>query len=95
MPHDDLVVVSGAGGFIAGALVASLREQGYRRIRAVDIKPLNHWYQSFGDVENLSLDLNEKQNCEIAARDARDIYNLAWQAWDSSRKTKPFVCSGC
>jgi GDP-D-mannose 3', 5'-epimerase len=77
MPHDDLVVVTGAGGFIAGALVASLREQGYRRIRAVDVKPLIDWYQRFEDIENLSLDLNEKQNCEIAARDARDIYNLA------------------
>jgi GDP-D-mannose 3',5'-epimerase len=77
MPHDDLVVVTGAGGFIAGALVASLREQGYRRIRAVDVKPLNHWYQRFEDVENLSLDLNMRENCEIAARDARDIYNLA------------------
>ena len=74
---NNLVAVTGGGGFIAGALVASLREQGYRRIRAVDIKPLDHWYQRFEDVENLSLDLNEKQNCEIAARGAHEIYNLA------------------
>lgn len=77
MANDNLVLVTGAGGFIGGSLVASLRKQGYRRIRAVDIKPLNYWYQRFGDVENLCLDLNEKQNCEIAARDAHDIYNLA------------------
>jgi nucleoside-diphosphate-sugar epimerase len=77
MAHDDLVLVTGGGGFIGGALVASFRQQGYKRIRAVDIKPLDHWYQRFSDVENLVLDLNEKQNCEIAARDARDIYNLA------------------
>jgi nucleoside-diphosphate-sugar epimerase len=77
MPHDDLVLVTGAGGFIGGNLVASLRAQGYKRIRAVDIKPLDHWYQRFGDVENLSLDLNEKQNCETSAKGARDIYNLA------------------
>jgi nucleoside-diphosphate-sugar epimerase len=75
--HEDLVVVTGAGGFIAGALVASLRKQGCKRIRAVDIKPLDRWYQRFDDVENLSLDLNVKENCEQAARDARDIYNLA------------------
>lgn len=77
MHHDDLVLVTGAGGFIAGALVAALRQQGYRRIRAVDVKPLEHWYQRFPDVENLSLDLNLKENCEMAAAGARDIYNLA------------------
>jgi GDP-D-mannose 3', 5'-epimerase len=73
----DLIVVTGGGGFIGGALVASLRKQGCKRIRAVDIKPLDHWYQRFEDVENLSLDLNEKQNCEVSARDAREIFNLA------------------
>jgi GDP-D-mannose 3',5'-epimerase len=77
MAHDDLVLVTGAGGFIGGALVASLRNQGYRRIRAVDVKPPNHWYQRFEDVENLCQDLNDKQNCEIAAKGVRDIYNLA------------------
>jgi nucleoside-diphosphate-sugar epimerase len=78
MPNtNELVVVTGAGGFIGGAWVASLRSQGYKRIRAVDIKPLNHWYQRFEDVENLILDLNEKQNCEVAAQGAQEIYNLA------------------
>lgn len=75
--HDGLVLITGAGGFIGGALVASLRQQGYQRIRAVDVKPLEHWYQKSPDVENLTLDLNLKENCEIAARGARDIYNLA------------------
>jgi len=75
--HDGLVVVAGGGGFIGGALVASLRKQGYKRVRAVDIKPLAHWYQKFPDVENLTLDLNLKDNCEIAARGAHEIYNLA------------------
>jgi GDP-D-mannose 3',5'-epimerase len=77
MAHDDLVLVTGGGGFIGGALVSSLRQQGYKRIRAVDIKPLDHWYQRFNDVENLCLDLNEKQNCEVAAQGARDVFNLA------------------
>src|SRR5271165_6426467 len=75
--HDGLVVVTGAGGFIGGALVASLRQQGYKRIRGVDIKPLAHWYQRFPDVENLSLDLNLKENCDVAARGGHEIYNLA------------------
>jgi nucleoside-diphosphate-sugar epimerase len=77
MAHDDLVLVTGGGGFIGGALVSLLRQQGYKRIRAVDIKPLDHWYQRFNDVENLRLDLNEKENCEVAAHGARDIFNLA------------------
>ena len=75
--HDGLVVVTGAGGFIGGALVASLRQQGHKRIRAVDVKPLEHWYQRTPEVENLILDLNLKESCEKAAKDARVIYNLA------------------
>jgi nucleoside-diphosphate-sugar epimerase len=70
-------LLPGRGGFIAGALVASIRQQGYKRIPAVDIKPLDQWYQRFDDVQNLSLILNIKENCEKAARDARDVYNLA------------------
>ena len=31
----------------------------------------------FDDVENLSLDLNVKENCEIAAKALNEIYNLA------------------
>ena len=52
---DKLAVVTGGGGFIGGSLVADLRRQGYTKIRSVDIKPLEEWYQRFDDVENLSL----------------------------------------
>src|SRR6202795_3421907 len=74
---NDKILVAGGGGFIGGALIALLRKQGYRDIRAVDVKPLDEWYQRFDDVENLQLDLNLRENCEIAARDANEIYNLA------------------
>jgi GDP-D-mannose 3',5'-epimerase len=77
LSNENLIVVTGAGGFIGGNLVAGLRGQGCKRIRAVDIKPFEEWYQRFGDVENLSLDLNIKENCETAAENACDIYNLA------------------
>jgi len=69
--------VTGAGGFIGGALLSVLRKQGYQNLRAVDIKPFDHWYQRFEDVENLSLDLNLRENCERAAEGAGEIYNLA------------------
>ncbi len=72
-----LVVVTGAGGFIGGNLVAKLRSQGRKRIRAVDIKPLEEWYRQFNEVESICLDLNLKENCEMAAEGASDIYNLA------------------
>jgi nucleoside-diphosphate-sugar epimerase len=74
---DKLIVVAGAGGFIGGSLVASLRQRGCSHIRAVDVKSLDHWYQKFDNVENLCLDLNKKDNCEIAAKGAAEIYNLA------------------
>ena len=74
---DQLIVVTGAGGFIGGNLVAALRRQGHAKIRAVDIKPFHEWYQRFEDVENLCLDLNLRENCRIAARGASEVYNLA------------------
>jgi nucleoside-diphosphate-sugar epimerase len=77
MGNCNLVVVTGAGGFIGGNLISTLRSQGYKWIRAVDVKPLEEWYQHFDDVENLSLDLNLRENCEIASKDAYEVYNLA------------------
>ncbi|MFI5059620.1 MAG: NAD-dependent epimerase/dehydratase family protein [Candidatus Acidiferrales bacterium] len=77
MSSEILIVVTGAGGFIGGNLVAALRGQGNQRIRAIDIKPFEEWYQRFSNVENLSLDLNINENCETAAKNASDIYNLA------------------
>ncbi len=74
---NDLILVTGAGGFIGGAMVADLRRQGYKRIRAVDIKPLDEWYQAFDDAHNLVLDLNLKENCEQAAEGASEVYNFA------------------
>src|SRR5579885_2636739 len=75
--RDQLIVVTGAGGFIGGALVADLRRKGHRKIRAVDIKPFREWYQVFDDVENLSLDLNLRENCARAASGAHQVFNLA------------------
>jgi GDP-D-mannose 3', 5'-epimerase len=75
---NDEVVVCGAGGFIGGHLVASLRSDGVGRIRAVDQKPLNDWFQRFDDVENLQVDLQELAACRrVLGGGAHCIYNLA------------------
>jgi GDP-D-mannose 3',5'-epimerase len=74
---DGAITVAGGGGFIGAHLVRALREQGFRRLRAVDAKPFAEWFQFFPDVENLRLDLKEKASCYEAVRDARYVFNLA------------------
>jgi len=74
---DGLVVVAGGGGFIGGHLVASLRRQGYTRIRSVDVKAMDDWYQVFPDVDSQRLDLRRREDCERAVAGAREVYNLA------------------
>lgn len=77
MQKNTRIVVTGGGGFIGGHLVAALRKVGYRHVRAVDIKPLEEWYQVFDDVENLQLDLKEKANCHAACEGMDEVYQLA------------------
>ena len=73
----EKIVVCGAGGFIGGHLVADLMRQGHRSIRAVDLKPFEEWYQHFPEVENLQFDLQGREACEKALRDAQIVYDLA------------------
>lgn len=71
------IVVCGGGGFIGGHLVSEFLKQGHRDIRAIDIKPFEEWYQHFPEVENLQLDLQEREACDQAVRGGTEIYNLA------------------
>jgi GDP-D-mannose 3',5'-epimerase len=78
MPNkDDLIVIAGAGGFIAGALARYFRDRGFTRIRAVDKKPLPQWYQRVDGAENLCLDLSCEENCRRVCEGAAEVYNLA------------------
>ncbi len=70
-------VVCGAGGFIGGHLLKHLIAAGVDVVRAVDIKPLDEWYQTTRGVENLSLDLKDKQNCLRAADGVTAVFQLA------------------
>jgi len=77
MDRNKLVVVTGAGGFIGGHLVAELKRRGFDSIRAVDIKPELRWYQRHDGVENLTADLRESDACREAVADAATVFNLA------------------
>ncbi len=77
LDKDDLIVISGAGGFIAGALARDLKERGFRKIRAIDKKPVPEWYQVVPGVESLCMDLSKKENAIEACKGATEVYNLA------------------
>jgi GDP-D-mannose 3',5'-epimerase len=71
------IVVCGAGGFIGGHLVQHLKKNGAGEIRAVDIKPLDEWYQKTPGVENLSLDLQDRNNCYRVTEGMDGVFQLA------------------
>jgi GDP-D-mannose 3',5'-epimerase len=71
-----VTVVAGGGGFIGGHLVAALRADGHR-VRSVDIKPVEEWYQSFDDVDNVVADLKLKDAARRACQDADLVFQLA------------------
>jgi GDP-D-mannose 3',5'-epimerase len=71
------VLVTGAGGFIGGHLVARLRQQGVDNVRGVDVRPLEDWQQRFDDVENVSADLQDFSACRTACEGIDTVYNLA------------------
>jgi nucleoside-diphosphate-sugar epimerase len=69
-------LVSGAGGFIGGHLVAALLGRG-EAVRAVDSKPAADWQQRSEDAENLVLDLSGLDACRAATEDVASVYSLA------------------
>lgn len=73
----DLIAVAGAGGFIGGHLVKYFLSKGFTRIRAVDKKPLDQWYQHFQEAENLCLDCSKEEACKTVCGSAVEVYNLA------------------
>jgi nucleoside-diphosphate-sugar epimerase len=72
----DLTVVTGAGGFIGGHLVADLLGDG-QAVRAVDVKPVDQWHQRFDDAEVVVADLRDEGACFEAVEGASAVYNLA------------------
>ncbi len=77
LKKDDLIVITGAGGFIGGNLAKYFHDKGFTRIRAVDKKPVSEWYVRVPDVENLNLDCSDPHSCRRVCEGAVEVYNLA------------------
>jgi GDP-D-mannose 3',5'-epimerase len=87
-------LVCGAGGFIGGHLVNKLFDEGAASVRAVDVKPLDEWYQKNPEAESVVLDLQEKEACLQATMALMLSFNWPriWAAWALSRTTKLCAC---
>jgi nucleoside-diphosphate-sugar epimerase len=77
LKKDDLIVITGGGGFIGGNLALHFTKKGFTNIRAVDKKPIYEWYQHVPGVQNLCLDVSLENNCRRAVEGAAEVYNLA------------------
>ena len=69
-------LIVGGGGFIGGHLVKRLLNEG-NKVRAVDIKPFELWFQKFDEVENHSLNMENHDNCLKMSQDMDYVINLA------------------
>jgi nucleoside-diphosphate-sugar epimerase len=77
LKKDDLIVITGGGGFIAGNLALYFKKKGFTNIRTVDKKPLYEWYLRVPGVESLCLDVSHEDNCHRVCEGAVEVYNLA------------------
>ncbi len=70
------ILVAGAGGFIGGHLVKHLENQGHQ-VLAVDIKPLEDWYQTPKNTNPLRRDLSLKEAASEVTAGVDWVFNLA------------------
>lgn len=77
LDKEETILVTGAGGFIGGHLVAELLQQGHERVRAVDIKPFAEWHQLSPKATNMQHDLRDRSACYEVTEGANLVFNLA------------------
>ena len=95
---DDLILVAGGGGFIGAQLVSALLADGHTNVRAVDVRPLEDWYQVSEEADNRVLDLQlgrRLQSRRSPAPDSSTTSPPTWAAWGSSRTTRRSACCRC
>ena len=98
MQSQKLAVVTGAGGFIGGHLVAEFRKQGYKHIRAVG--RLSHSTNgiSASTTSKIFASTSTSKKTAISPRTAptkSTISPRTWAAWASSNRTKRSACCRC
>ena len=69
-------LIVGAGGFIGGHLIKRLLEEG-KEVKAVDLKPLELWFQKFDKAVNYSLNMEMYENCLKMTDSVDCVINLA------------------
>lgn len=74
---EDTILIAGGGGFIGGHMVQRLLDQGFHKIRCVDIKPMDQWFQLFPQVENQVADLREAPACKDACAGVDYVFDFA------------------
>src|SRR3954468_16094997 len=89
--HDDLVLVTGAAGFIGGRVVGKLLERGFRNVRCFvrpssDVSELDAIADGHPDanIELLTGNLLSRQDCLTAATGAAVVLHLAAGASEKS-----------
>ena len=89
-------LITGAGGFIGGHIVNRLVTEG-NDVTAVDIKPLDLWFQKNDLAKNISLDLRNNNNCETVVKDKDFIINMACNmgGMDLLKIIKQIACYLC
>ena len=70
------ILVAGAGGFIGGHLVRHLENLGHQVV-AVDIKPIEQWYQQPQNSEPKQRDLSLRESTMEVSQNIDWIFNLA------------------
>ena len=70
-------LVCGAGGFIGGHMVNKLLAEGAASVRAVDIKPLDEWYQENPSADNRVIDLRLRESCVGASAGIDAVFQFA------------------
>lgn len=82
---DDLILVTGAAGFIGARVVENLIERGFRNLRcfsrpsgnAGKLEALKQFFQEKAKIEVFQGNLLSRDDCVNAARDVAVIYHLA------------------